>query len=176
MPRNRRPQDREVKRAEIVTAAAELFSDLGFEQTSMGRIAAAAGVTTTTIYWYVADKDALLVAALDHLVADGLRDLESQAGAPLVEQVLWTLGRLKQHRRLISVVHTRSEQSPVVATWHDAFHATLDAMVVDGLARQGVPEQDHAGLARLTTYAVEGLLAHPGDPAGDRAVLELVLR
>ena len=111
-------QDREEKLSEIVTAAAELFSEAGFEQTSMARIAQAAGVTPTTIYWYVADKDALLVAALDHLLADALQ-VDQQAGASLVDQVLWALEQLKRHRTLISVVHARSERSTVVATWHD---------------------------------------------------------
>ena len=57
----------------------------------MARIARAAGVTPTTIYWYVDDKDALLVAALDHLLAAALQQFDQQAGAPLVDQVMWAL-------------------------------------------------------------------------------------
>ncbi|MFL6105324.1 MAG: TetR/AcrR family transcriptional regulator, partial [Marmoricola sp.] len=78
MPRNRRPQDRDEKLAEIVSAASSLFSEAGFEQTSMARIAQAAGVTPNTIYWYVEDKDALLVAALDHLLGAGAEDFAAQ--------------------------------------------------------------------------------------------------
>ena len=69
MPRNRRPQDREEKRAEIVTAAAGLFTEAGYDATSMAKVAASAGVTTNTIYWYFKDKDALWVK----LVATGGR-------------------------------------------------------------------------------------------------------
>ncbi len=175
MPRNRRPQDRDEKLSEIVTAAAELFSEAGFEQTSMARIAQAAGVTPTTIYWYVADKDALLVAALDHLLADALQEFDQQAGASLVDQVLWALEQLKRHRTLISVVHARSERSTVVATWHDGFHALMDRLVTAYLDTQGVPEPDRTATARLTTLAVEGLLSHPTGAAETRAVLDLVL-
>lgn len=175
MPRNRRPQDRDEKRSEIVTAAAGLFSEAGFEQTSMARIARAAGVTPTTIYWYVDDKDALLVAALDHLLADALQEFDQQADAPLVHQVLWVLEHLKRHRTLISVVHTRSEQSTVVATWHDGFHALMDSIVTAYLDTQGVPEPDRPATAKLTTFAVEGLLSHPTGVAETRAVLDLVL-
>ena len=175
MPRNRRPRDRDEKLSEIVTAAAELFSEAGFEQTSMARIARAAGVTPTTIYWYVDDKDALLVAALDHLLAEALQQFDQQAGAPLVDQVMWALRQLEGHRTLISVVHARSEQSTVVATWHDGFHALMDSLVTDHLATQGVPELDRSATARLTTFAVEGLLSHPTSADETRAVLDLVL-
>ena len=175
MPRNRRPQDREEKLAEIVTAAARLFSEAGFEQTSMARIAQAAGVTPNTIYWYVEDKDALLVAALDQLLGEGAADFAQQAGSPLIEQVLWMLERLRQHATLISVVHARSEHSPAVATWHDGFHALMDGIVTSHLADQGVTAREQDATARLITFAVEGFLAHPADAADTRSVLELVL-
>jgi AcrR family transcriptional regulator len=175
VPRNRRPQDRDEKLAEIVDAAARLFSEAGFEQTSMARIAHAAGVTPNTIYWYVDDKDALLVAALDHLLGAGAEDFAQQAGSPLIEQVLWTLERLRQHSTLISVVHARSEHSPAVATWHDGFHALMDGIITSHLAEQGVTAREQEATARLITFAVEGFLAHPADPAETRAVLELAL-
>ena len=175
MPRNRRPRERDEKLHELVTTAARLFSEEGFDQTSMTRIARAAGVTANTIYWYVDDKDALLVAALDHLLTDALQQLDEAAGTTLLDQATWTLGQLQRHRNLISVVHARSEQSEVVATWHDAFHALVDSFVMDGLARQGVEGQDLETMARLTTFAVEGLLAHPTDPDTSRTVLGLAL-
>lgn len=175
MPRNRRPRDRDEKFHEIVTAAAGLFTEVGFEQASMARIARAAGITTNTIYWYVDDKDALLVAALDHLLAGAMEQLGQQPEASLLDQVMWTLEQLQRHSNLISVVHARSEQAEVVAAWHDAFHTFVDAFVMEGLARQGAPKRDLETRARLTTYAVEGLLAHPTGTAGARAVLELVL-
>jgi len=176
VPRNRRPRDRDAKLHEIVAAAADCFTQLGFEGSSMTRIARAAGVTPNTIYWYVEDKDALLVAVLDHLLADALRQLgEEPESASLVDQVLWTFDHLRRRSNLISVVHARSEQAEAVAAWHDGFHALMDSFVMKGLAEEGVPEQELHARARLTTYAVEGLLAHPVDPATARSVLELVL-
>ena len=175
MPRNRRPQDRDEKLSEIVTAAARLFSEAGFEQTSMARIAQAANVTPNTIYWYVDDKDTLLVAALDHLLTDALQKFDQQVDAPLIDQVMWALEQLKRHHTLISVVHARSEQSTVVATWHDGFHALMDSLVADHLDKQGIREPDRTATARLTTFAVEGLLSHPTSVAETRAVFDLVL-
>ncbi|MFI7586344.1 TetR/AcrR family transcriptional regulator [Spongisporangium articulatum] len=175
MPRNRRPQDREEKLAEIVRAAVDLFSEAGFEQTSMARIARAAGVTPNTVYWYVEDKDALLVAALNHLLTEALADLGQQGELPFVEQVLWVLERLRRHSPLIGVVHARSEQAAAVAAWHNRFHELMDGLVIRHLAQQGVPEHESRATARLITFAIEGLLAHPTDPAETRVVLDLVL-
>lgn len=175
MPRNRRPQDREEKVAQIVSAAARLFSEEGFEQASMARIARAAGVTPNTIYWYVDDKDALLVAALDHMLAEGAEDFARQAGSPLIEQILWMLERLRRHRTLIGVVHARSERAAVVATWHDGFHALMDGIVTSHLATQGVAEPERNATARLITFAVEGFLSHPTDPVETKRILELIL-
>ena len=44
MPKNRRPVDREEKQAEIVDAAQQLFTAVGYDRSSMAQIAAAAGV------------------------------------------------------------------------------------------------------------------------------------
>ena len=70
MPRNRRPQDREEKRAEIVVAARRLFVEEGYDAASMTRIARDAGVVSNTLYWYFQDKDSILIAVLDAVLAD----------------------------------------------------------------------------------------------------------
>ena len=100
MPRNRRPQDREEKRAEIVAAAAGLFTAAGYDETSMAKVAASAGVTTNTIYWYFTDKDALLVGVLDHVLSGALEAASLHAEEPWVDQVLWAVEQLEQYNRL----------------------------------------------------------------------------
>jgi AcrR family transcriptional regulator len=175
VPRNRRPQDREQKQREIVDAALALFTQQGYDGTSVAQIARAAGITPNTVYWYVEDKDALLVAALDRLLGDALADLDERTDDPLVDQVLWVLERLRQHHRLVTVVHARAAQAPAVAVWHEQFHALVDALVADKLRASGIPESDLGAVARLGVFAVEGLLAHPTDAAGSRDVLRLAL-
>ena len=176
MPRNRRPQDREEKHREIVEAALALFTEHGFDRTSIAQIARAAGITPNTVYWYVADKDALLVAALDQLLGQALEELAARAEERLVEQVLWVLNRLQQHHRLVTVVHARAAQAPAVAAWHDQFHTLVDALITDRLRAFGVAEHDLTTAARLGVFAVEGLLAHPADPVLSRSILQLALR
>ena len=72
MPRNRRPQDREEKRAEIVVAARRLFVEEGYDAASMTRIARDAGVVSNTQYWYLQDKDSIFIAVLDAVLADSM--------------------------------------------------------------------------------------------------------
>ncbi len=174
MPRNRRAQDREEKSAEIVAAAAALFADVGYERTSMARVARAADVTTTTIYWYFADKEALLVGVLDHLLGELVVGLESQAEQPPVDRLLWVVEQLKQRNKLVTTVHALAATSATVATWHDAFHALTDAMLADELRLLGVPEDQVPATTRLGVFAVEGLLVHDLPREEQRAVLELL--
>ena len=175
MPRNRRPQDREEKRAEIVLAATTLFTESGYDETSMSKVAAAAGVTTNTIYWYFADKDALLVAVLDHVLEAALADAARERERPWVDQVLWAVDRLDQYRRLVTVVHARTATSPVIDTWHDSFHALVDSLLVDGFRRAGVPESDLVPMARIGVFVVEGLLMHPDLGRDRRAIVEALV-
>ncbi|MFL6107931.1 MAG: TetR/AcrR family transcriptional regulator [Marmoricola sp.] len=172
MPRNRRPQDREEKRAEIVAAATTLFTDRGYDETSMSKVATAAGVTTNTIYWYFDDKDALLVAVLGHVLESALSEAAREPDRPWVDQVLWAVDRLDQYRRLVTVVHARTATSPVIDAWHNDFHSLVDAMLIDGFRRAGVAESRLVPMAAIGVFVVEGLLMHPHVGQDRRAIVE----
>jgi AcrR family transcriptional regulator len=174
VPANRRPVDREAKRDELVRAAAGLFTEVGFDATPMSRLAAAAGVTTNTVYWYFEDKDAVLVAVLDALLADALEEYAEQSGRPWHQQVLWAVSRLERLQRLVSVVHVRAGVSPAVAAWHNGFHSLADSLLVDGLRQAGVAEADLEAASRISTFVVEGLLSHPQDEGMRADVLRLL--
>ena len=175
MPRNRRPQDREEKRAEIVAAATTLFTERGYDETALSRVATASGVTTNTIYWYFADKDALLVAVLDHVLGSALADAALDPERPWEDQLLWAVDRLEQYRRLVTVVHARTATSPVIEAWHDDFHALVDSLLVDGFRRAGVPEPKLVPMAAIGVFVVEGLLMHPHVGPDRRAIVETLL-
>lgn len=172
MPRNRRPVDREEKRAEVIDSATALFTTQGYDETSMAAIARGAGVTPTTIYWYFQDKDELLVAVLDRILEAALTDFARRTREPWSEQLLWALDQLAHHHRLITVVHARAAHSTSIDTWHRAFHDLVDQVVADALRARGVPETDLAPLTTITTFVVEGLLTHPHDPEARRRVLD----
>ena len=176
MPRNRRPQDRQEKRAEIVAAAERLFTEDGYDRTSMAHISASAGVTPTTIYWYFEDKDELLIAVLDHVLAAALGQYVAVADQELGERVLWVLQRLERFRKLVTVVHSRTAISAGIEAWHTGFHQLVETLLADGLRHAGVPEADVAAMTTIGVFVVEGLLTHQHDESEKRALIELVTR
>lgn len=168
--------DRVEKRDEIVAAATVLFTETGYDDSSMAKVAAGAGVTPTTIYWYFADKDALLVAVLDHLLTEALTEAAEHLDDPWVEQVLWAVERLETYSKLVTVVHARCAISPTIDAWHEDFHSLMDTLLADGLTKAGVPADDVEALTRMSVFVVEGLLTH-AVPAGERrAMIELLGR
>lgn len=170
MPANKRLQDREEKRAELLTEARRLYIESGYEDTSMATLAKAAGVAGNTIYWYFADKDDVLLAVLDSVLSDVLTDYQEVAAASLEEQLRWVVGQLQQMHRLVNTVHTRAAHSPAIDEWHTGFHAITEGMFRATLEQAGV---DHAGIdaeVKIGVFAVEGLLTHGLDDAQQQAI------
>ena len=57
-------RNRDLKREAVVRAAARAFNDRGYHNTSIEEIAAALNVTKPTIYYYVANKEQLLLECI----------------------------------------------------------------------------------------------------------------
>lgn len=159
VPRNRRPRDREEKRGEIVDAARELFLDVGFDSVSITQIASAAGVTSTTIYWYFAGKDELLVAVLDGLLTTSLSRFGELADLEVADRILWVVDELRSMSTLVDTVHTRRLSSPLIDDWHTRFHALADELTRATLPPDLTPEVAQAH-CRIATFVIEGLLTH----------------
>lgn len=170
MPANKRQQDREEKRAELLSAARRLYVENGYDETSMAALAKAAGVAGNTIYWYFADKDDVLLAVLDAVLSDVLTDYHHVASSPLEEQLTWVVEQLQQMHRLVSTVHARAAHSPAIDEWHTGFHALTEGMFRTTLEQAGV---DHEGIdaeVKIGVFAVEGLLTHRLDAAQQQAI------
>ncbi|MFD9549084.1 TetR/AcrR family transcriptional regulator [Nocardia salmonicida] len=176
MPRNRRPQDREEKREEIIAAAQRLFIADGFESASTARIAESAGVTVNTIYWYFQNKDELLIAVLDRILAEALATYAEIDGVSLNERLLWVVDQLEQLHGLVNTVHSRVTASPAIDVWHAGFHHVADALFADNLRAAGVTETDLTAMSAIGTFVIEGLLTHKRDDADKRAVIDLLVR
>ncbi|MFF0494413.1 TetR/AcrR family transcriptional regulator [Nocardia sp. NPDC004068] len=176
MPRNRRPRDREEKRAEIVAAARRLFVERGYEAVSVARIAGAAEVVSNTVYWYFQDKDAVLIAVLDEVLADSLDRFDAVARADLVDRLVWVVDELEQVSRLVSTVHARSKESAAVREWHDRFHLLAEGMFRIELAELGLSDADLDAVIAMGVFVIEGLLMHSPGAADKRAVLSALVR
>lgn len=70
-------------KARLLQVGEVLFSDQGFDRTTLEAIADAAGVNKAMIRYYYGDKDGLYAAIIDRVVADVLAELEArlEAGA-----------------------------------------------------------------------------------------------
>jgi TetR/AcrR family transcriptional regulator, cholesterol catabolism regulator len=74
---------KELRREEILDTAARLFSERGYEATSMSDLAEELGVTKPAIYYYISNKDELLSALFDRSLSQLERNLDSARDATL---------------------------------------------------------------------------------------------
>lgn len=85
-----REQKKRQTRKAIVDAAIKLFSEKGFEQTSMEELARAAGIGKATIYGYFKTKNDIFIAFCEEEVEYAFTALDAQldAEASLIEQLV----------------------------------------------------------------------------------------
>ncbi len=77
-PRTRKPRGQGAsRRGEILSAATRIFLEEGVAHATMRRIAAAVGFSTTALYVYFPDKDAILRAIAEATFAELLEVLEA---------------------------------------------------------------------------------------------------
>lgn len=159
---------KQAKRDEIVAAASSLFLSEGYDGASMSKIAAAAGLTPNTLYWYFSDKDELFVAVGDVFLELILKQHATVADRPLSQQFVWVVDSLRPVRHLIATVHDRVARSPEIARWHSGFHAQMEALFEDQLNLAVTGAQRDAEAA-VVTFAVEGAVTHdlPDDATAD---------
>ncbi len=67
----------EKRKAQILEAARDIFSERGFHKTRMSDIAVASGLSKGAIYWYFESKDAIILGLLEKVFEPELRDLRS---------------------------------------------------------------------------------------------------
>lgn len=78
---NRRPQQSERSRRDILDAASRVISEYGFREATIDLIAEAAGISPTSIYWHFGNREGMLAALstriTDHYQAAVIVELES---------------------------------------------------------------------------------------------------
>jgi len=158
-PRGRRPAGSSDTRDEILTAAGELFAELGFERTTMRAVAARADVDPALIHHYFGNKEGLLAAALvlpvdpASLLA-GLDEDPEHAGEALVRRVLgfWEADP-ETRRRLLGLMRVGLSHEYAAGLVRDLLGRTILAAVARVVA------DDHRPLrAALVGTQMGGLL------------------
>jgi AcrR family transcriptional regulator len=88
-----RELQREAKRHAVLQAAAELFNEKGFHATSLDDIAARLNVSKPTLYYYVKNKDQILIDCVRKGLDLMLEGIESSraAGGKAIDQLITSM-------------------------------------------------------------------------------------
>ena len=84
-----REAQREAKRNAVLSTAAQMFTERGFHATSLDDIAARLHVTKPTLYYYVKNKDEILLECVKkglHMTLDGI-EASRAAGGNAIDQL-----------------------------------------------------------------------------------------
>ena len=161
----------------VLTAAAQVFEELGYAGGTTNRIAEAAGVSIGTLYQYFPSKEALLVALLERHVEETQRALNEWVGHMVAEcHTLHSAlgdyvgGMLDMHADRPRLQHILLEETPLPEHVHRLLLEAEQqaARTMAGLLRT-YPEARRPSLqhaAHLVIHTVEALIhsfaAHPG--------------
>jgi AcrR family transcriptional regulator len=158
-PRGRRPVGGPDTREQILTAAGELFSELGFERTTMRAVAARADVDPALIHHFFVNKEGLLAAALvlpvdPAALLAGLDKDPAHAGEAVVRRVLGVWEADPQTRRhLLGLIRVGLSHEYAAGVLRDLLGRTI----LTALAR--VVADDRPSLrAALVGTQIGGLL------------------
>ena len=146
-------------RDRLVMAALDLFTEQGYDATTVAQIAERAGVTKSTFFRHFPDKRELLVAgqdALSRLLTEGIAEAPAQAGplqavAAGLERASSMMGPLNREiaPRLKAAIAASTELQE-----RDALKSvSLAAAMTTALAARGVPDSTAALAGELGVLA-----------------------
>jgi AcrR family transcriptional regulator len=146
-------------RERLVAAAVDLFSEQGFDATTVAQISDRAGVTKSTFFRHFTDKRELLVAGqetLSRLLADGIR--EAPAGASPLEAVRAGLvcasnSMGPKNRQLAQRLDAAVAANAELQARHALKAVSFAAAMAQALVARGVPDTTAALAAELGVLA-----------------------
>lgn len=169
--------DHDARRAEIAAAAAEAIDEQGLDRVRLVDVARRAACTTGAVSHYFPDKDAVLAAALEHVLGNLTRhapgrEPRPEAGDP-VEEFIGALAEIlpldparRRDWRVWIAFCGRAVTVPSLAALHRDCYADIQQALATDLVDAGlaVPGPDAQRLAVAVFAAFDGL--------GLRATLE----
>ncbi len=111
--RARSPEDKDQRRAQLITAATQLFADADFEAVTIARVAERAGVAKGTAYIYFATKETLFLELVRLELTEWLADLTRRLGRvrsvrpaqAVPAAIAKSLAERRELRRLLVLLH-----------------------------------------------------------------------
>ncbi len=167
-------------RDEVMRQAWLLFSEQGFEDTTVDQIATAAGMSRRTFFRYFSGKDELV---LTRLVESGQDVADALRGRPADEQVWESLRRAfdggiaqqeaaaDRARPLLVMLHTEPAVRATVVEWRRRWQELLEPAVAERLpARRGGsgPDVRAAAIVACALACLETAQAAWADQPGSR--------
>lgn len=155
----------DMRKAQILEAAVELFSRYGFHETEVGAIAKVAGVSKGTIYNYFPDKHALFMGTVELGIERLSKRIdESTRGiaepAPRLEAAIDAcLSFLRENRRLYRIVflHRSTLRETQELRFPERFlshYSLFEGALAEGVERRAFRPVD----VRVASFAITGMI------------------
>jgi AcrR family transcriptional regulator len=138
------------RRSVILTAAADLFKEHGYNRTTLGDIAAAVGTDRASLYYYFGSKEELLDSLVTHLVlanteaAERIRDSEGPAPEKLRTLIVDLMVSFATHYPMLYVYlqgnlsHTTGKRAAWAKQMREVNHRWENA--IEAIVAQGIDE------------------------------------
>lgn len=171
-----REQQREAKRHAVLSTAAQLFNEKGFHATSLDDIAARLNVTKPTLYYYVKNKDQILIECVRQGLDVMLEGIEASraAGGKAIDQLMTCM---QVYARIVTMdfgmclIRVGDEQLPPdsrkeLRCIKSAIDQEFRRLVAEGVAEGSLQPCD----PKMTAFVIAGALSWIGrwyQPGGE---------
>jgi TetR/AcrR family transcriptional regulator, tetracycline repressor protein len=142
-----KPTDSDLDAEQIVTAAVEIFQESGLEAVSMRSVSSRLGVSPIPLYSRIGNKDALVDAIADRLLAD--------LAPPTNEGEPWDQYGLRWARELRTRLRRARDSRLILWPERDAY-VEASRPLIETMRRDGFAPDAAVQACRLLTWAVVG--------------------
>lgn len=162
---SQRELQREAKRQAVLQAAAQLFNERGFHATSLDDIAARLHVTKPTLYYYVKNKDEILLQCVNQgleMMLEGI-EVSRASGGKALDQLMTCMrvyGRIVTQDFGMCLIRVGDEQLPLesrneLRRMKSAIDQEFRRLVAEGVAEGSLQPCD----PKITAFVIAGALS-----------------
>lgn len=161
----------EERRGQILEAAAAVFARRGFHESRMDDIAAEAGVSKGTLYWYFESKDDLIQTLLDRMIEQEIAQAEtfmemdiptSEKMERLTDVVVEDIKRMKPLMPILfeffSLMMRRNTIKEVLGGYYQSYIDAMLPIVEDGIQRGEFKKVDPEEVTIAIGSIIEGTI------------------